>query len=131
MTTAAQAGKTARPSASATKTPDGLAGGLGADLGSGLGAGLDDGFGNGTDGGTDADGGPTGPAGDGGAGGAGAAGGLYDDDGGAYGGTGAAGRVGVFAKSCSETGGRPEPAGPLTHPDETTQWARGKGAAVG
>ena len=37
-------------------------------------------------------------------------------NGGTYGGTGNAGRVGVLAKSCSETGGRPaSSARPLTH----------------
>jgi hypothetical protein len=53
-------------------------------------------------------------------------------DGGTYGGTGSAGRVGVLAKSCSETGGWPASSTwPLTHPDETTQVPRGKGVAVG
>jgi hypothetical protein len=45
-----------------------------------------------------------------------------------YGGTGTVDRVGVLAKSGSETGGR---LGPLTHPDETTQRARGKGTGAG
>jgi hypothetical protein len=43
-------------------------------------------------------------------------------DGGTYGGTGSAGRVGVLAKSCSKTGGRPASSDLATHsPDETTQ----------
>jgi hypothetical protein len=126
MMTAAHIGKNARPSASATNTPDGLAGGLGESLGVGLGGGLkDDGLWasdgltfdeGGTWEGADPDVGN----------------GERGTDGGTYGGTGNAGRVGVLAKSCSETGGRPASSTrPLTHPDETTQVPRGKGVAVG
>lgn len=126
MMIAAHIGKIARPSASATNTPDGLAGGLGESLGAGLGAGLmaaglcaSDGLTldeDGTWAGADPD------VGDG----------EEGADGGTYGGTGSAGRVGVLAKSCSETGGRPASSTwPLTHPDETTQVPRGKGVAAG
>ena len=136
MTMAAHIGKIARPSASATNTPDGLAGGLGESLGAGLGGGLmDDGFcaGDGLtlDAGTWDGADPTVGDGERGA------------DGGTYGGTGSAGRVGVLAKSCSETGGRPASSTwPLTHltrrlrPPEAkgSQWDRSRalqGAASG
>jgi hypothetical protein len=126
MMTAAHIGKIARPSASATNTPDGLAGGLGEGLGAGLGGGLMDAGLCAGDGPTLDEGGTwSGADPDVGDGESGA-------DGGRYGGTGNAGRVGVLAKSCSETGGRPAlSTWPLAHPDETTQAPRGKGVAVG
>jgi hypothetical protein len=56
-TTAAQIGKTARPSASVTMTPDGLTGGFGAGFGAILAAGFDADVATGVGAGVGADGG--------------------------------------------------------------------------